>query len=62
MRLTLLTIAALSLVVWLFYYGYAPLSTEETVVVVLACSVLVLAGRWAGRWLRRLWQRVRHGR
>lgn len=62
MRLTILTIAALSLAVWLFYYGYATLSTEETVVVVLACTVLVLAGRWAGRRLLRLWQRVRRGR
>lgn len=62
MRGSLLAILALSLAVWLYFYGYAPLTAEETLVVVLACALLVLGVRWLWARALRLGRRLRHGR
>lgn len=62
MRASLLAIVGLSLAVWLYFYGYAPLAAEETVVVVLACALLVLGVRWLWSRALQLGRRLRHGR
>jgi hypothetical protein len=49
---SLLVIVGLSLAIGLFFYAYSePLTEGETLIVVLVCTLLVLAGR-------RLWGRV----
>jgi hypothetical protein len=59
-RASLLVIVGLSIAVWLFYYNYsdaARLNAEETLFVVLACTVLVLGGRQLWGRLQKLWRR-----
>jgi hypothetical protein len=54
---SLLIIVGLSVAVWLFFDSYSMrLDSEGTLVVVLICTLLVLAGRWLWGHVPKLWR------
>jgi hypothetical protein len=54
---SLLLIVGLSAAVWLFFYAYSMrLDREGTMVVVLVCTLLVLASRWLWGRVQKLWR------
>jgi len=54
---SLLIIVSLSVAVWLFFDSYSMrLDSEGTLVVVLICTLLVLAGRWLWGHVQQLWR------
>jgi hypothetical protein len=53
----LLIITGLSVGVWLFFNSYSMrLDREDTLVVVLICTLLVLAGRWVWSRAQKFWR------
>lgn len=56
-------IVGLSVAVWLFFDSYSlRLDEQGTLVVVLICTLVVLAGRWLWGRVQKVWRSADNGR